>query len=281
MEKKVTIKNNEINSVIQQLEAIKKHTERGIEYWTAREFQDILGYTEWKGFADVIDRAKTACIESGEDVGNHFGETTKMVSIGSGAFRPIPDIFLTRYACYLIAMNGLSSRPEIAMAQTYFAIQTRKQELTEMENVKLSRLELRNKAKDLNNQLGKAAQDSGVENFGKFHNSGYRGLYDGRGVTEIKKDKSIPTKDHILDRMGNAELGMNIFRITQAEEQLKIEGVIGETEANRIHNKIGQNVRKAVKDIGGIMPEDLPAEPHIKEIEKEMKAKELKGKKNN
>lgn len=267
------------SGLVAKLESVKAYTSKGVEYWTARELQDILGYGDWKGFLNVIDKAKTACSLNGRSIDNHFGQTTKMAGIGSDAARPIPDIYLTRYACYLIAMNGQSSKDEIAEAQNYFAEETRKQEIQNMGNAGLSRLELRNKAKDLNKQLGDAAKESGVERFGSFHNAGYRGLYKGRDVAQIKKEKSIPEKDNILDRMGNAELGINIFRITQAEGRLKNEGRVGDTKAHQIHFEVGQKTRKAVEDIGGTMPENLAAEPHIKEIEKQIKAKGLPPKK--
>jgi DNA-damage-inducible protein D len=258
-----------------QMEAAKALTSRGIEYWTARELMDILAYDKWDNFLNAIDRAKTTCSLSGEQIKNHFADTSKKVNTGSGAKREIPDLYLTRYACYLIAMNGDPTKIEISTAQTYFAVETRKQELQEKENQGLTRLELRNKAKDLNKQLGDAAKESGVERFGSFHNAGYKGLYKGRDVARIKKEKNIPEKDNILDRMGNSELGINIFRITQAEERLKTEGKVGDQIAHQIHYEVGQKTRKAVEDIGGTMPEDLPAEPHIKEIEKQMKVKGL------
>lgn len=265
--------------MIERLEAAKAVTAKDVEYWRARDLQEILAYDDWRNLLNVIDKAKTACSLSGQQIENHFADTTKKVGIGSDTERLVPDLYLTRYACYLIAMNGDSKKDEIATAQSYFAVKTRQQELQEMEAKGLGRLELRNKAKDLNKQLGNAAKDSGVEKFGQFHNAGYRGLYDGRDVAKIKREKNIPEADNILDRMGNAELGINIFRITQAEQQLKEKGRVGDLNASGIHYEVGKKTRKAVEDIGGTMPEELPAEPHIKEIEKQVKSKKLPPKK--
>ncbi|MBP9664224.1 MAG: DNA damage-inducible protein D [Pyrinomonadaceae bacterium] len=263
--------NKDLARVIKQLESTKQFSQRGTEYWSARDLQPILGYDSWRNLSNVIDRAKTACSLSGQDIENHFVDVGKMVGIGSGAEREQKDICMTRYGAYLIAMNGDSSKDEIATAQSYFAVKTREREMDELLSKGLDRLELRSRAKDLNKQLGDAAKDSGVENFGQFHSAGYKGLYDGRDVKTIKAEKGIPEKDNILDRMGNSELGINIFRITQAEEQLKNEGRIGDLAARKVHNEVGKKTRKAVADIGGTMPEDLPAEPHIKEIEKQTK----------
>lgn len=255
-------------------------TEEGVEYWRGRDLQVILGYDAWQYFAQVIEKAIHACESVGVDPDNHFSATTEKVGIGSGAQVERADYFVTRYACYLIAMNGNPRKPEIGMAQTYFAVQTRRQEkydeLTEAEK----RIALRDRVKDHNKHLFSAAQKAGVQNFPKFQGEGYKGMYGGLGVREVKALKRIPAKDDLLDCVNRVELAAHDFRITQTEEQLA--GVHGEDQATQLHFTVGSEVRKAIQKIGGTMPEKLPAEPNIKLLRKEQKkrAKELAKKPN-
>ena len=254
---------------------IKHVTEKGGEYWRARELQLTLDYSEWDKFENVIARAQVACANSKEDIEDHFRQTAKMVEIGSGAVRELRDYFLTRYACYLLAMNGDSNKEVIAEAQTYFAQQTRKQELQDSLTEEQKRIFLRNRVKDGNTILSQTAHESGVENFGRFQNAGYQGLYGGWGVSDLKKTKGIPAKHDLLDCMGREELAANEFRITQTEKRLKEERVQGEIEATEMHHNVGKKVRKAITDIGGTMPEKLPSEPNIKTLLKKPENKAL------
>lgn len=255
-------------------EQIKHTDENGVEYWYARELQKILEYKEWRKFEGVIQKAKEACKNSDIKCLDHFVGADKMVQIGSGAERIQSDYKLTRYACYLIAQNGDSRKETIALAQTYFAVKTRKQELTEEQYKKLSederRLYNRRIVKDKNRYLFNTAKDAGVKNYGKFNNAGYKGLYNGETAEKIKKRKQLKEKDDILDFMGSEELGANIFRITQTEAKLKKDKINNEESACNTHYIVGKAVRKTIKDIGGTMPEELPTpQKGIKQIEKE------------
>ncbi|MDD5464033.1 MAG: DNA damage-inducible protein D [Candidatus Moranbacteria bacterium] len=264
-----------INSLNKDFESIKKIDENGIEYWEARELMPLLGYIEWRKFEGVIEKAKDACIASKQNVDDHFVGADKMVQLGSGSMRKIENYDLSRYACYLIAQNGDSRKTEIAMAQTYFAIQTRKQEIFEQLTDDDKRLFIRGEVTVHNKKLFKTAKKAGVSNFGRFNNFGYLGLYD-LNTSEIKEKKGIG-KDDILDRAGGAELAANLFRITQTDDKINNENIIGENLANSAHFEIGRKVRNVIKDIGGILPENLPVEKHIKELKKE-KNKILKNK---
>lgn len=202
----------------------------------------------------------------GETIENHFRDVTKMVPIGSGIERVIKDLQLDRYACYLIAQNGDPSKNEIAVAQTYFAVQTRKQELYEQLEEDDKRLFIRNEVTSHNKKLFSTAKTAGVRNFGTFNDAGYKGLY-GKSLNQIEKDKNIKTGE-LLDRAGTTELAANLFRITQTDEKLKKENVKNEQQASRIHNMIGGKVRQTIKEIGGVLPEDLPVEKHIRILKK-------------
>ena len=255
-------------------EDIKHVDEFSNEYWYARELQVVLDYKEWRKFENVISKAMDACKNSGVNNLDHFVGAAKMVQIGSGAERQQKDYKLTRYACYLIAQNGDSRKKVIALAQTYFAIQTRKQELTEKEYSLLTEDEKRFYQRDLtrkgNYSLNKAAKKAGVKNFDKFHNSGYKGLYNGETADDIAKRKGLRYREDILDNMGSEELAANLFRITQTEAKLKKDNIKGEKNANITHYNVGKKVREAIKKIGGTMPEDLPTpEKSLKELEKE------------
>ncbi len=235
-------------------EDIKHIDENGIEFWYARELQSVLNYKEWRKFENVINKAKESCKNSDINVFDHFVDVDKMVQIGSGAQRKQKDYKLTRYACYLIAQNGDTRKKVIALAQTYFAIQTRKQEIREKEYTSLTedekRFYQRNLTKKGNYSLNQTAKNAGVKNFDKFHNAGYKGLYNGETADDIAKRKGLRYREDILDNMGSEELAANLFRITQTESRLKRDKVDTEKKACDTHNKIGKIVRKAIKQAG-------------------------------
>ena len=264
------MKNNNENN----FEKIKHIDNNGNEYWEARELMPLLEYSKWENFHKVIKKAMIACETSNNKVNDHFPEFRKMVDIGSKSQRETIDYKLSRYACYLIVQNANPKKESVALGQTYFAVQTRKQELTELEFSKLSedekRLYTRILVNNKNKYLFKAAQDSGVENFGKFNNYGYKGLYNGETANQIATRKNIKEDEDILDYMGSEELGANLFRITQTEAKLKKDNVNSENDACTTHYTVGKTVRKAIEELGGNMPETLPTpKKSIKELEKE------------
>lgn len=244
----------EIGENNKTFEDIKHIDENGVEFWLARELMPILQYSNWQNFERIIGRAKISCKNSGINAIDHFTDVNKMVQIGSGAYREQIDYKLTRYACYMIAQNGDSRKKVIALAQTYFAIQTRKQELTEKEYTMLTEDEKRFYQRDLTRKgnyfLNQAAKKAGVKNFDKFHNSGYKGLYNGETADDIAKRKGLRYREDILDNMGSEELAANLFRITQTEARLKRDNIETEKKACDTHNKIGRIVRKAIKEAG-------------------------------
>lgn len=244
-----------INNIFEQ---IKKINEYGQEFWHARDLMTPLGYSEWRKFEGAIERAKEACKNSGQEIEDHFAHAAKMVLIGSEAKREVSDYSLSRYACYLIAQNGDPRKKEIALAQTYFAIQTRKQEVQEALLEDQKRVMLRQEMKDHNKKLAEAADNAGVKNYGIFQNYGYMGLYGGLGQKEIHQKKGLKKSQKILDHMGSEELAANLFRATQAEAKLRRENIQGEQKANKAHHEVGKKVRKTIEEIGGTMPEDLP-----------------------
>lgn len=258
-------------------EAIRQQAEEGHEFWSARDLAPLLEYQDWRNFLLVVDKARLACEQSGQSVADHFGDTNKMVTIGSNAQRSVPDVHLSRYACYLIVQNGDPSKPVIANGQTYFAIQTRRQELANdaafgqlSEDEK--RLAIRNELAQHNKYLAAAAAEAGVENnmdFAIFQDHGYRGLYGGLGAKAIHAHKGLKKSQKILDHMGSTELAANLFRATQTEEKLRRDGVRGKQQANQTHFEVGKKVRDTIRDLGGTMPEDLPTpESSIKQLEK-------------
>ena len=263
--------NNEIipSSLHKNFEEIKKVDDNGIEYWEARQLLPILGYRKWEKADEVIARAARACINSGQAVDNHFHRTVKMVQIGSNTVREVKDYKLDRYACYLIAQNGDPNKQEIALAQTYFAIQTRKQEIFQQLSDNEKRLFIRGEVSDHNKKLFGTAKQLGVTKFGSFNDAGYRGLY-GMPLSDVENKKGIK-KGELLDRAGSSELAANLFRITQTDEKLKKDSLRGDDAASQTHFMVGGKVRQTIKDIGGTTPENLPAEKHIKEIKKEIK----------
>ncbi|MAG44612.1 DNA damage-inducible protein D [bacterium] len=247
-------------------ESSKKINKNGIEYWEARELMPLLGYNRWENFIKVVNKAQDACEGSKQAKEDHFRDVTKMVKLGSGSMRQVKDHHLSRYACYLIAQNGDPRKLQISIAQTYFAIQTRKQELFQELSENKKRLLIRGEVKEHNKELFSTAQKAGVSNFGKFNNYGYLGLYELK-AEQIKRKKRIG-QDDILDRAGATELAANLFRITQTDAKIKKEEMQGAERASATHYNVGQKVRKTIKEIGGTMPEDLEPEKHIKELER-------------
>ncbi len=257
-------------------EEIKHIDEYGNEYWYARELSKVLEYRDWRNFLKVLKKAKEACENSGIDADVQLVEVNKLSKRNNNAVASIQDFKLTRYICYLIVQNANPSKEVIALGQTYFAIQTRRQELTEKEYSMLTedekRFYQRSLTKKGNYSLNIAAKNAGVKNFDKFHNAGYKGLYNGETASDIAKRKKIRYREDILDNMGSEELAANLFRITQTESKLKKENIKSENAANKTHYEIGKKVRKAIADIGGTMPEDLPTpDKSLKELEKENK----------
>ena len=266
-------------------ESIRHFDESGQEFWLARQLADVLDYSQYRHFLPVIERAKEACLNSGQLVENHIEDVLTMVDIGSGAKREVPDVRLSRYACYLIVQNGDPSKPVIANGQTYFAMQARRQELNDSEKfARLSedekRLAIRNELAEHNKYLAAAAKDAGVEtslDYAIFQDHGYKGLYGGMGAKDINARKGLKKSQKILDHMGSAELAANLFRATQTEEKLKRDNVRGKQRANQTHYEVGQKVRQTIKELGGTMPESLPTpEQSVKQIES---AKKKLGKK--
>ena len=268
---------NELEKINETIfESIKHVDDDGNEYWYARELQKVLEYTQWRKFNGVIEKAMNTCKASNYVVLDHFAGAGKMINLGKGGQREVLDYKLSRYACYLIAQNGDSRKKVIALAQTYFAIQTRKQELLELEYNSLTEDEKRFYQRDLtkkgNYSLNQTAAKAGVKNFDKFHNAGYKGLYNGETANDIAKRKGLRYREDILDNMGSVELGANIFRITQTEALLEKQEAPNEIIATNTHYKVGKTVRKAIEDLGGTMPEDLPTpDKSLKALEKENK----------
>ena len=261
----------ELSEPTQGFDAVKKISPKnGVEYWHAREIMSLLGYTEWRNFQEVIKKAKRACLASGQQIENHFVDVNKMVKIGSKSMREVTDYKLDRYACYLIAQNGDSKKTPIAIAQTYFAMQTRKQEIFQELADTERRLLIREEMKDENKKLFSTAKKSGVENFGVFNDAGYLGLYE-MPLRDVEKVKGIK-RGELLDRAGSTELAANLFRITQTEGKLRKDKVQGGGKANEAHFQVGRRVRQTIKEIGGVLPERLKAEKHIKIVEKELRA---------
>jgi DNA-damage-inducible protein D len=258
---------------MQSFESLKRINSHGAEYWSARELQALLRYSQWRRFEDAIKRAIVSCQTSGNVPENHFAGAGKMVTVGSGAERQTDDYHLSRFACYLIAQNGDPRKPEIANAQKYFAVQARRQELSDQLSADVERLELRKQAAEEFKALSGAARMAGVENrmFGVFHDAGYKGLYGGLGAEEIKARKRIPEKEQIMDRMNATELAANQFRMTQTRDKLARDKTRNQQQAIRAHEQVGREVREAIKRIGGDLPESISPAEHIKAVEKRVK----------
>jgi DNA-damage-inducible protein D len=267
-------------------EKVKQTDENGNEFWSARELSKVLGYLEYRNFKPVIEKAKEACKNSDQLIENHFVDYHEMVRIGSGAERGFNDgIKLSRYACYLIVQNADPSKEVVALGQTYFAVQTRLQEIRQMDEYnRLSteeekRLFLRNEMAIHNSQLAAAAKDAGVIepiDYAIFQNHGYMGLYGGLGAKEIHQKKGLKKSQQILDHMGSTELAANLFRATQTEDKLRKENIRGKQKANETHYEVGKKVRQTIKEIGGTMPEELPVADSIKELESKKVSPKLK-----
>lgn len=258
-----------VNSLFEQIRKINEH---GQEFWSARELMSPLGYVEWRKFEGVIEKAIESCENSGQNVEDHIGGAANMIKIATGTeketLRQVSDYHLSRYACYLIAQNGDPRKEEIALAQTYFALQTRKQEISEQILEDSNRVLLRGEMSQHNRNLAKAAQEAGVLNHANFQDFGYMGLYGGLRQKDIHKKKKLKPSEKILDHMSGEELGANIFRATQAAAKLRRENILGQDKANQAHYEVGKKVRKTIKELGGAMPERLPTVDNIKHAKK-------------
>ena len=273
MTNKIAINNKSL------FEQIKQIDENGNEYWTARQIAKVLEYSEYRHFIPAINRAKEACVNSGEKLQNHFEDILEMVNIGSNTQRQVESIKLSRYACYLIVQNADPSKEIVALGQTYFAVQTRMREIQQMDAYNLltteeeRRIFLRNEMSRHNAYLAAAAKNAGVQDgidYAIFQNHGYMGLYGGLDAKGIHKRKGLKKSQQILDHMGSTELAANLFRATQTEEKLRNENIKGKQQANQTHFEIGTKVRKTIKEIGGTMPENLPAAENIKSVQKKL-----------
>lgn len=264
-------------SIFEQIRQVDEH---GNEYWGARQLAKALEYTDFRNFLSVIEKAKEACKNSGQEIGHHLVEFNEEITHGKGATQLYPSVKLSRYACYLIVQNADPSKEIVATGQTYFAIQTRLQEIRQMDEYnRLSteeekRLFLRNEMKTHNTQLAEAAKDAGVIepiDYAIFQNHGYMGLYGGLDAKGIHHRKGLKKSQNILDHMGSTELAANLFRATQTEEKLRRENIKGKGKANQTHFEVGKKVRQTIKELGGSMPENLPTEESIKQIENKEK----------
>lgn len=281
MENKVTPPNQTV------FEQIKRTDHNQNEYWTARDLSAVLEYSEYRHFKPVINRAKEACKNSGYKVIDHFEDILDMIELGKGAKRKIENVKLSRYACYLIVQNAEPSKEIVALGQTYFATQTRLQELQQMQAYKELKTEeekrifLRKEMFEHNKQLAAAAKNAGViepVDYAIFQNHGYKGLYGGLDAKGIHSRKGLRKSENILDHMGSTELAANLFRATQTEEKLKRENIKGKQKANLAHFEVGKKVRKTIQELGGTMPENLPKADSIKKLAKKDEPKKLKKK---
>ena len=268
----------------QTFESIKHINEYGEEYWLARELQPVLEYVQWRNFAEAVERAKLACKNSGFSIEDHFADVSKTIEMPKGAHKDLPDYMLSRYACYLLVMNGDPRKEVIAIGQTYFAVKTRQQELIdnyEQLSEDQKRLAIRNEMIAHNKSLAEAAQMAGVvdpRDYAIFQNKGYQGLYGGLGAKEIHARKGLKKSREILDHMGSTELAANLFRATQTDEKLRRENIQGKQAAYDTHYQVGKKVRQTIKELGGTMPEDLPTpQKSIAQIEREQEKRKLKS----
>lgn len=271
------VPSNSINNYQSPFESIKQIDDNGNEYWYARDLQEILEYSEWRNFSKIIEKAKTACEASGNAVFSEFVNVNKLVDVGASLQRTIQDIVLSRYACYLIAMNGDPRKEVIALAQTYFAVKTHEQEQLELQKEDSLRLQIRQDIKEHNISLAEAANQAGIKepkDYAIFQNEGYKGLYGGLGVKQIHAKKGLKKSQKILDHMGSTELAANLFRATQTDEKLRREGIKGKENANKVHHDVGAKVRQTIKELGGTMPEDLDTpKKSVQQIKKESQKK--------
>lgn len=274
---------NEIEKVsgtISPFEAIRRTNEAGGEYWSSRDFSQVLDYTDYRNFEQVIYKARTACFNSGQRIEDHFVDITEMIEIGKGGQREVKTTLLSRYACYLVIQNADPSKEIVALGQTYFAVQTRRQEVSDQSTEDERRLLLRDEIKTHNMRLAETAKRAGVitsMDYAIFQNHGYMGLYGGMTAKDIHRHKRLKKGGQILDHMGSTELAANLFRTTQTEDKIRRERIIGKDRANQTHRDVGVKVRQTIRELGGTMPENLPTAENIKEVRAKQR-KELKGK---
>jgi DNA-damage-inducible protein D len=255
----------------ESFESIRRTTAQGQECWSSRQLAGVLGYTGLRNLEQVLAKAKQACVNSGQAVEQHFEDIDEVVEVGKGAQRPVRTTLLSRYACYLLIQNADPQKPMVALGQTYFAVQTRKQELSELgQGEDDMRLHLRSELKTHNTRLAEAAHAAGVQtpkDYAIFQNHGYQGLCGGQGQAQIHRTKGLKKNQRILDHMGSTELAANLFRATQAEDKLRRDGIRSQAAANQLHKAVGAKVRQTIRELGGTMPEDLPAAESIKKLE--------------
>ncbi|MDB5096201.1 MAG: damage-indicible protein DnaD [Cyanobacteria bacterium RYN_339] len=255
-------------------ERIRRISEDGSEYWSSRDLATVLGYDSYRNFEKAVVKAKDACENSGHAVQDHFLSTTEPVALGKGATRNVDVVYLSRYACYLAIQNADPRKPMVALGQTYFTVQTRRQEMADVEQEDSLRLKLREEIKLHNKQLAAAAYTVGVRtpsDYAIFQDHGYKGLYSGLGVGQIKESRGLKRTQDLLDFMGSTELAANLFRATQTEELLRRGNIQSKDQANRTHHEVGVRVRQAMREISGIMPEDLPVAENIKKVERRLR----------
>ncbi|MBN1864902.1 MAG: DNA damage-inducible protein D [Victivallales bacterium] len=255
---------------VSPFDRIKRTNEVGAEFWSSRDFAGVLGYGDYRNFEGVVEKAKLACFNSGNRVEDHFVDVTEMIEIGKGGRRAVKTTLLSRYACYLAIQNADPKKAIVAQGQSYFAIQTRRQELADEQLEAERRLSLRDEIRRHNTQLADAAKGAGVVepvDYAIFQNHGYMGLYGGLKQDDIHRRKGLKKSQKILDHMGSTELAANLFRATQTEDKLRREGIKGKSAANRTHHEVGAKVRQTIRELGGTMPEELPTAESIKRLE--------------
>ena len=263
-----------MSNEITPFEQIRRTNEAGNEFWSSRDFARVLNYKDYRHFLAVIEKARSACFNSGQRLEDHFVGIDEMIEIGKGGQRRVKTVMMSRYACYLVIQNADPAKKIVAVGQTYFAVQTRRQELSDQEIEIQRRLTIRSELRTHNTQLADAAKDAGViepRDYAIFQNHGYMGLYGGLGAQDIHARKALKKGQQILDHMGSTELAANLFRATQAEEKLRREKIIGKEKANKAHREVGAKVRQTIEELGGTMPEHLPAVESIKRLESKAK----------
>lgn len=263
-----------MSEAITPFERIRRTNPAGNEFWSSRDFAKVLGYVNYRHFQAVIGKARTACLNSGQRIEDHFVGIDEMIEIGKGGQRRVQTVMMSRYACYLVIQNADPGKEIVAQGQTYFAIQTRRQELNDEEMEEQRRLAIRAELRTHNTQLADAAKDAGViepKDYAIFQNHGYMGLYGGLDAKSIHRRKGLKQSQQILDHMGSTELAANLFRATQAEDRLRREKITGKDKANRAHREVGAKVRQTIEELGGTMPENLPTVESIKKLESKVK----------